>query len=157
MWVENGTLYFGSPGGQIRAFYTDSEQLTSYNDDGQAIYACWRMPDQQGKNFYRNKTFSRFSVELSSAVATSVSAWARVEGLWELLFEDDTSARYFDWSNIDWEKWTWSCDDTPRTIGQKIRIKKVDKAGFRVENGALNEPFGLEAISIEFVETGYYR
>lgn len=157
MWVEDGTLYFGSPGGQVRAFYTDPAQLISYNDDGEPIYACWRMPDLQGKNFYRNKTFSRFSVELSSAVATSVEAWGRVDGLWELLLSDDTSARYFDWGNIDWSKWTWSSDDTPRTIGQKIRIKKVDKSGFRVENGTLNEPFGLEAISVEFVETGYYR
>ena len=44
-----------------------------------------------------------------------------------------------------------------RTLGDKIRLKKVDKAGFKVENGVLNEPFGLDSIGIEFVETGYYR
>ena len=84
-------------------------------------------------------------------------AWARENGLWEEQFFDDTTARYFDWTQITWDKWSWSTDTTPQTIGQKIRIKKVDKAAFRVENDALNEPFGLEHINIEFVETGYYK
>ena len=157
LWQEDGVLYFGSKDGSLRAFYTDPETLTSYSDDGAPIYACWRTPDLQGKNFYRNKTFSRFSVELAAAVATSVRALARVEGIWEERFFDDTSARYFDWSRLDWSKWTWSSDDTPRTISEKIRLKKVDKAGFKVENDALNEPFGIENLSMEFVETGYYR
>lgn len=157
MWQEDGALYFGSEGGQVRAFYTDPAVLTSYSDDGAPVYACWRTPDLQGRSFYRSKTFSRVYVELASAVATSVRALGRVDGIWEELFRDDTSARYFDWSNLDWGKWSWSCDDTPRTIGEKTRVKKVDKAGFKLENGEVNEPFGLENINIEFVETGYYK
>lgn len=157
MWVEDNVLYFGSDGGQIRAFYTDTTSQQSYNDDGAPIYACWTTPDIFGKNFHRFKTFSQFYVGISAAVATSVRAWARENGLWEEQFFDDTTARYFDWSQITWDKWSWSTDTTPQTIGQKIRIKKVDKAAFRVENDALNEPFGLEHINIEFVETGYYK
>ena len=157
MWEEDGALYFGSEGGQVRAFYTDPAVLTSYADDGEAIYSCWRTPDLQGRNFYRSKTYSRLYVELASAVATSVRALGRVDGIWEELFRDDTSARYFDWGIIDWGKWSWSCDDTPRTIGSKVRIKKVDKVGYKLENDQVNEPFGLENISVEFVETGYYR
>ena len=157
MWVEENVLYFGSEGGEVRAFYSDPAAQNSYNDDGKEIYACWTTPDIFGRNFHRFKTFSQFYVGITSAVATSVRAWARESGLWEEQFFDDTTARYFDWSQIDWDKWSWSTDTTPRTIGQKIRIKKVDKASFRVENGAKNEPFGLEHINIEFVETGYYR
>ncbi len=59
--------------------------------------------------------------------------------------------------DLIYSKFTYSNDDTPRTLGDKIRLKKVDKAGFKVENGVLNEPFGLDSIGIEFVETGYYR
>ncbi len=157
MWVEDGVLYFGSDGGEVRAFYTDPTAQKSYNDDGSPIYACWTTPDIFGKNFHRYKTFSQLYVGISAAVATSVRALARERGLWEEQFTDDTTARYFDWSQITWDKWSWSTDTTPQTIGQKIRIKKVDKAAFRVENDALNEPFGLEHINIEFVETGYYK
>lgn len=157
MWVEENVLYFGSDGGEIRAFYTDPAAQSSYNDDGKEIYCCWTTPDIFGRNFHRFKTFSQFYVGITAAVATSVRAWARESGLWEEQFFDDTTARYFDWSQINWEKWSWSTDTTPQTLGQKIRIKKVDKASFRVENGAKNEPFGLEHINIEFVETGYYK
>lgn len=157
LWQEEGALYFGSEDGAVRAFYTDPQTLTSYADDGEPVYACWRTPDLQGRSFYRSKTFSRVYVELASAVATSLRVLGRVDGIWEELFLDDTSARYFDWGRIDWSKWSWSCDDTPRTLGEKVRIKKVDKAGYKVENGQVNEPFGLENICIEFVETGYYK
>ena len=63
----------------------------------------------------------------------------------------------FSYAHLIYSKFTYSNDDTPRTLGDKIRLKKVDKAGFKVENGVLNEPFGLDGIGIEFVETGYYR
>ena len=35
--------------------------------------------------------------------------------------------------------------------------KKVDKAGFLLENGELNEPFSLDALALEFIESGYYK
>ena len=157
LWQENGILYFGSSDGSLRAFYTDPEALTSYSDDGAPIYACWQTPYLLGKNFYRSKTFSRFSVGLATSVATSIRALAQVEGIWEELFHDTDSARYFSWANFSWANFSWSNDTTPRTIGEKIRIKKVDKATFRVENGELDQPFGLESLSVEYVETGYYR
>ena len=157
LWQEDGILYFGSSDGALRAFYTDTQALSSYSDDGTPIYACWQTPYLLGKNFYRSKTFSRFSVGLATSVATSIRALAQVEGIWEELFHDTDSARYFSWANFSWANFSWSSDTTPRTIGEKIRIKKVDKAAFRVENGELDQPFGLENLSIEFVETGYYR
>ena len=95
--------------------------------------------------------------ELAAAVATSLKAFARISGVWEQLFEDNTSARYFDFTNLNFGKITFSCDDNPKTLGEKISIKKVDKAGFRIENGEVDEPFGLNNISIEYVETGYYK
>ena len=47
--------------------------------------------------------------------------------------------------------------DSPKTIGVKIKQKKVDKIRFRLENNELNEPFGLFNISLEFVENGNYK
>lgn len=157
MWVEESALWFGDADGKVYRFHTDAEDLLSYSDDGRPIYACWRTMDVAGKNVYRAKNFSRLYVELAAAAATGLRAFARVSGIWEELWNDTTSARYFDFGNVDFGKITFSCDTNPKTIGEKISIKKVDKAGFRVENGELNEPFGLNNISIEYVETGYYR
>ena len=157
LWENDGALWFGGKDGKVRKFYTDAANQTSYNDDGEAIYACWRTMDVSGKNVYRSKNFSRLYVELAAAVATSLKAFARISGVWEQLFEDNTSARYFDFTNLNFGKITFSCDDNPKTLGEKISIKKVDKAGFRIENGEVDEPFGLNNISIEYVETGYYK
>lgn len=157
LWVEGGTLWFGDAAGKVYKFCTDPSDLLSYSDDGRPIYACWRTLDVAGKNVYRAKNFSRLYVELAAAAATGVKVFARVSGVWEELWEDTSSARYFDFANIDFGKLSFSCDNNPKTMGEKISIKKVDKAGFRVENGELNEPFGLNNISIEYVETGYYR
>lgn len=157
LWVDGGTLWFGDAAGKVYKFSTDSSDLLSYSDDGRPIYACWRTLDVAGKNVYRAKNFSRLYVELAAAAATGVKVFARVSGVWEELWEDTSSARYFDFANVDFGKLSFSCDNNPKTMGEKISIKKVDKAGFRVENGELNEPFGLNNISIEYVETGYYR
>lgn len=157
MWTDGTTLWFGTDDGKVCEFYTNAEQLASYRDDEKAIYACWRTPDIAGKNIYRAKNFSRVYVELAAASATSMRVFGRTYGIWEELFSDESSARYLDFASIDFGKISFSCDSNPRTIGDKISIKKVDKAGFRVENGVLGEPFGLNNISIEFVETGYYR
>lgn len=157
LWEDSGVLCFGTADGRVCRFYTDSESIRSYNDDGRPIYACWRTPDIAGKNIHKAKNFSRIYVELASAPATSFRAMARVEGVWEEQLEDTLSARYMDFGEICFPKFTFSCDTNPKTIGDKIRIKKVDKAGFRVENGELNEPFGLNEITVEYVETGYYK
>ena len=157
LWEQDGALWFGTADGRLCAFANEPSDPLNYNDNGEAIYACWRTPDLSGKTFYRNKTFSRFYVELASALATGVRAWGRVAGIWEELFSDFVTARYFSYAHLIYSKFTYSNDDTPRTLGDKIRLKKVDKAGFKVENGVLNEPFGLDSIGIEFVETGYYR
>ena len=119
-----------------------------------------------GKNFYRNKTFSRFYVALASALATGVRAWGRVAGIWEELFSDFVTARYFSYAHLIYSKFTYSNDDTPRTLGDKIRLKKVDKLVMRVVDIFYCIPtlplmliisFMLDSIGIEFVETGYYR
>ena len=157
LWEQDGALWFGTADGRLCAFANEPSDPLNYNDNGEAIYACWRTPDLSGQTFYRNKTFSRFYVALASALATGVRAWGRVAGIWEELFSDFVTARYFSYAHLIYSKFTYSNDDTPRTLGDKIRLKKVDKAGFKVENGVLNEPFGLDSIGIEFVETGYYR
>ena len=157
MWEQDDALWFGTKSGDVCAFYKDSKSTSSYNDNGKAISAHWRTPDIAGHTGYRNKTFSRVYVELAAAVATGVKLKSRIDGIWQELFADFHSARYFSYAHIKYSTFTYSNDNIPSTIGEKIKIKNVDKAGFMAVNDLIDQPFGLNGISIEFVESGYYK
>lgn len=157
LWEADGALWFGTEEGKVCRFAQDPGMLTSYADDGAPVYACWRTPDFSGEQFYHSKSFCRFAVMLSSAAATGFVARVRVRGIWRELARNAATARYFSYANLCYSKFTYSNDDSPRTIGGKIRIKKVDKAGFLLENGELNEPFSPDALALEFIESGYYK
>lgn len=157
MWEREGQLFFGSPDGRICQFYDDPASQLSYNDDGQPIYCCWETPDFSGKLFYKNKTFRFLAVRLAAAIATSVKLYGRRRGIWTFIKEDDARARYFNWQYLDWSKFSWSNDETPQVITTKVRIKKVDKSRFRLENNVLNEPFGINDVAIEYVENGNFK
>ena len=157
MWVHDTRLYFGTSDGKICRFFNNPVSLTSYNDDGQPIHAIWDTPDFYGNLFYKNKTFRHLDVRLASAIATSIKIWVQKRGLWNLVKEDSSRARYFSFMNLCFSKLSFSPDTTPKTIPMKTKVKKVDKARFRFENDVLNEPFGLFDIAWEYVENGYYK
>lgn len=157
MWVHNGRLWFGTEDGKIMRFYNNPEAQESYNDCGAPILSHWDLPDIDGKLFYKNKTFRYFAVRLASAIATGLRVQVQKRGVWYDLFDSGAKARYFDFGYIDFEKLSFSSDRTPRTIGTKIKVKKADKARFRLENNELNEPFGIYNIALEYVESGNYK
>ena len=51
---------------------------------------------------------------------------------------------------------SFSGDTTPKTIGLKIKVKKVDKVRFRLENSRA-EPFGIFEVAMEYAENGKYK
>ena len=94
------------------------------------------------------------AVVTAAAVLTGVKIFAMKRGLWAQVFDAKERARYFDWSYIDFAKFVFSADRTPRTLFGKIKIKKVDKVRFRLQNKELNEPFGLYLFGLEWKEPG---
>ena len=157
MWEENGKLYFGGTNGNIYEFYTDENDLYSYNDDGQPIEAIWESPDFDGRLFYKNKTFRYLAVRLQSSISTSIDIWIEKRGIWGFSKRDDTSAKYLVFSKLIFSKFSFNSDTTPKIIATKLRVKKVDKARFRFINAELNEPFGLFDVALEYVENGNYK
>ena len=115
------------------------------------------MGDLDGTRFYKNKTFRFCSVRLGAAVATGVEVFVKKDGAWQKLFESGASARFFDFSQINFAKWSFSSDTTPRTIGRKIKVKKVDKAMFKFENSTINEPFSIYNIAFEYTTGTNYK
>lgn len=83
--------------------------------------------------------------------------FAQVKGVWSEIFDSGARAMYFDFTHINWERINFSTDDTPRTIGGKIKIKKVDKVAFSLRNEQLNEPFGIYSLAMEYTENGNYK
>ena len=164
MW-EDDAVCFGTEDGKVCRFYTDVEALESYNDDGKPIYSCWETPDLDGKLFYKNKTFRYMAVRLMQAVKTSVKLYSRRFGLWtlnaetawNLIKEQTTISNMLDFENLDFNLLSFSADLSERLVHTKLRVKKVDKARFRVENGELNEPFGLFDLALEYIESGNYK
>lgn len=97
------------------------------------------------------------SVRLATAIATSIRIMVQKRGIWSEVKYDDYSARYLSFANLIFSKFTFSSDDTQKIIPTKLRVKKVDKARFRLENTNLNEPFGLFNIAFEYVESGNFK
>ncbi len=157
-WEDaEGRLCFGDEKGNTFRFYDDVTNQKSYNDDGAAIPARWDTPELMGKLFYKNKNFRRVDVMLAPAIATGVSVYAQIKGVWGEIFNSGARAMYFDFTHINFELINFSTDDTPRTMGTKIKIKKVDKVAFSLRNERYNEPFGIYMLSLEYTENGNYK
>ena len=78
------------------------------------------------------------SIRVASAIATGFDVFAQSRGTWRKLFDAGARARFLDFTYIDFSAFSFSGDQTPQTIGGKIKIKKVDKASFSIRNEKLN-------------------
>lgn len=161
VWDNNGVLCFGTADGAVCAFNTDESTPESYQDtlDGTnhtPVRCQWETPDIDGKTFYSSKHFRYLACRLSAFVRTSVDAAAKCNGKWIPILADARTARYFSWEDIDWSKWTWSTDSTPKVLGRKLDMRNLDKVRFRFANHNV-EPFGIENIAVEYKETKKYR
>ena len=157
MWVEDGALWIGTEDGRVCRFETDIDSLESYNDDGYPIYCCWETCDLDGALFYKNKTYRYFAIRIRAALRTSVKLWYRKLGLWKFIKEDLKKGIFFDFEHIDFNRFSFSTDTTDKVIHTKVKVRKVDKARFRVENGMTNEPLGLINLALEYIENGNYK
>lgn len=157
LWVEDQALHFGTNDGRICVFATDTDALSSYNDNGKTIECCWETPDLDGRLFYKNKSFRYIAIRMMSALKTSVRLSSMARGSWNFIKEDNNTGLYFDFENIDFEAFSFSTDRTDKVAHSKIRVKKVDKARFKIENNKINEPFGLMNLALEYIESGNYK
>lgn len=154
LWTDGEALSFGTADGRLCRFATNVDDPAGYNDDGVAIDAYWETSDFDGNAFFKSKTFTGIAVRLAAAVLTGVKIFVQKRGIWSQVFDAKERARYLDWSYVDFSKFVFSADRTPRTLYGKIKVKKVDKVRFRLQNKELNEPFGLYAFGLVWKEPG---
>lgn len=159
-WEDSaGRLCFGDAEGNIFRFYDDVDNILNYNDCGKAIEARWDTPELSGKLFYKNKNFRRISIVLAPAIATGVRIYAQLKGHWEdeALFDGKSAGTFLDFNYINFGLFSFLTDTAPRTMGGKIKIKKVDKVAFSFRNEELDQPFGIYKFATEYTENGNYK
>lgn len=156
--IEIERLYFGDTDGHIFRFYWDTDALESYHDwdgaGGKAIECYWEFADFLGKAFWENKSVKYVAVRMAPYVRTSIEIINEKKGQQSQVLYENAKTRYLSWANIKWSAWTWSSDESAKTIGTKIKLKKMDKARFRVRNNGFDEPFGLYGFGFEYTEQG---
>ncbi|MEG0832823.1 MAG: hypothetical protein RSG78_02270 [Oscillospiraceae bacterium] len=143
-------LLFGTCTGDIMEFFSDDTSKMSYNDNGAAILAFWETPQLDNGQFYRRKRFRYIALRLMAGAVTSVVVRMQIGGIWQELFGEAKKLRFFSFKNLSFSKLTFSCDATPKTVGNRIHCAKTDKATFRFENAQKDEPFGLYSFCAEF-------
>lgn len=156
-WIENNVLWFGTTNGKICSFYTDDLASESYNDDGKAIEAWWETADLDGKLFYKNKTFRYIALRLISYYSSRAKVYSKSRGIWTKIKEQHFSNEVFRFSTIIFSQWTFNNDTSDPVMSSKLRVKKIDKARFKIENTYNNEPFGIHDLALEYVENGNFK
>ena len=157
IWSDDDALYFGTADGKLCKFYSEVDDISSYNDDGKEIIASWETPDLDGYLFYKNKTFRYFAVRLMKAFKTSYKLFVDRNTVWVLIKEDVTKGRTFDFTNINFNQFSFLTVQTEKIGHTKLRVKKVDKARFKIENSVINQPFGIYDLAFEYIENGNYK
>ena len=166
--VIDGRLYFGTEEGKVKRFH--NQDVGGFTDDGlieektvlvdgvevktKESFPCyWETAEiYTGVNVdhsERKKTFKHLAVALNAFAHTGCRIWAKIDGIWEVVFDYDSSANYFDFSDIDFEDFTFRTDATPTLVGGKFKAKNLLHIQFRFENSK-PQPF-----SVIFAKTKY--
>ena len=154
LYVINDLLYFGTADGKVKRFM--DKELNGFLDDGQNFPCYWDTCEMYGTKEELKKTFRHLAVLLNSYVKTGCKVWAKIDGIWEILFDYDETADYFDFNNIDFSRFTFRTDGTPTIIGGKCKIRNVLHVQLRFENSR-NEPFSVLWAKLKYTLGNEYR
>lgn len=170
-WNDDRKLCFGTEDGCVYQFFTDVDDPNSYLDKavissdsegrevviGEPIECLWETSEIFGQSFYKNKTFRWIALKLKSSPLTSVALSTYRKGIWKLVKEEDKKTRYFTYSFISYDSFTYVTDETSKTIPTKIRLRRMDKAKFRFENNRPYQQFGLISFAVEYVSGNNFK
>lgn len=167
-------LFFGTSDGKIKRFsndlaggFTDDGAITERTVviDGREVttkesFTCyWDTPEiycGSTDHTELKKTFKYLAVLLNAYAHTGCRVWAKIDGIWEVIFDYDTSANFFDWNDIDFENFTFRTDNTPTVIGGKFKAKKLLHIQFRFENSR-PQPFSILLAKLKYTVGNEYR
>lgn len=158
MMESRGSLYFGTSDGKICRMNTDIDTMQAYSDGGTmgedgkitggaAIVAEWHTKADDDGDFMTYKTMVKrgSGVMIKPYSRSSVKVFARTERDFGRQIREQT-IDIFDWSDIDFSRFTFFANDTPQVIPFNSKVKKYKTLQLTAKNEALNEAFGLFGI-----------
>lgn len=151
-WLEHeGALYFGTADGRICRFNDDIATMERYNDDGAAVIAARAtMADSHG-DFMRYKTMVKkgSGVMLQPFTRSSVKCCVRTDRELEKQMRYSTMD-IFDWTDIDFSRFTFNTDDAPQIVPFRKKVKKYKWIQIIVRSDGKSEGFGVYGIVVRF-------
>jgi len=163
MCVRDSTeeeLYFGTADGRICKVNSDIEGMARYSDDGAAIDAVWATKyDDDG-------TPAVLKTMIKRGCCVTIKPYARSSGT--VYFKSDRSggeARQvtskpmdiLDFTDIDFERFTFNTDDSPQEIFLNRKVKNYKRLQLIVRNSEVNEGFGIFQITKHYVVGNYAK
>ncbi len=157
---ESEELYFGTADGRICKMNSDVESVTRYSDDGAAIDAVWATKyDDDG-------TPALMKTMIKRGCSVTIKPYARSSGT--VYFRSDRTSGeekkvakkemdILDFTDIDFERFTFNTDDSPQEIFMNRKVKNYKRLQIIVRNGEVNEGFGIFQITKHFVVGNYAK
>ena len=153
-------LYFGTADGRICKVNSDIEGMARYADDGEAIDAVWATKyDDDG-------TPALLKTMIKRGCCVTIKPYARSSGT--IYFRSDRTggeerevARktmdILDFTDIDFERFTFNTDDSPQEIFLNRKVKNYKRLQLIVRNSEVNEGFGIFQITKHYVVGNYAK
>ena len=153
-------LYFGTADGKICKVNTDIEGMARFSDDGAAIDAVWATKyDDDG-------TPALLKTMIKRGCCVTIKPYARSSGT--IYFRSDRTSGeekevaakpmdILDFTDIDFEQFTFNTDDSPQEIFLNRKVKNYKRLQLIARNSNVNEGFGIFQITKHFVIGNYAK
>jgi len=153
-------LYFGTIDGKLCKVNSDIEGMARYADDGKAIDAVWATKyDDDG-------TPALLKTMIKRGCCVTIKPYARSSGT--IYFRSDRTGGeerqvaqktmdILDFTDIDFERFTFNTDDSPQEIFLNRKVKNYKRLQLIVRNDEVNEGFGIFQITKHFVVGNYAK
>lgn len=152
-------LWFGTTDGRICRFNSDREGMDRYSDDGAAITARWSTAADDDGDPTVQKTM------LKQGCAVTLKPYSRSSS--KIFFRTDRDAAQreirgglmdiFDFGAVDFSRWSFNCNDGAGEVFFRQKVKKYKRLQIGVVNDAVNEGFGIVAITKHFVTGNFAK
>jgi hypothetical protein len=155
--VINDEIYLGTKDGHINKLKTEEEYgIEAYNDNNKAISASWstRVDDLGDAGSYKKIQKKGTGVLVMPFEKTSGRIYY-LTAKGSRFVKDYGMSTIFDFENIDFENFSFGESKYPLYVPTRKKHRKVNLIQIVVENGELNEAFGLLGININY-SAGHY-
>lgn len=153
-------LFFGTGDGRVCRFNTDMASVLRFSDAGEPVRAVWATKyDDDGSPALRKTMLRRgCCVTIKPYSRSSAQVYFRTDRTSGK--EQPAAGDVMDiltWEDLDFERFTFSTDDSPQEIFFNRKVKNYKRLQIVVRNDQLNEGFGIFQITKQYIVGNFAR